>query len=75
MSLRDRTKVLDQFRAGGPTHPRVLLMSTVGTVGLNMAFANVMIIAVSLSFSLSPTRDILLSAHRTSSGPYLKTSN
>jgi len=47
MSFRARVNVLEQFRAGGPGSPRVLLMSGIGQVGLNMAFANVMIIAVS----------------------------
>src|SRR5882762_4168104 len=50
MSFRARVNVLEQFRAGGPGSPRVLLMSGIGQVGLNMAFANVMIIAVSPSF-------------------------
>jgi hypothetical protein len=69
MPLRERAKVLDQFRASRPGHPRVLLMSSVGTVGLNMAFANVMIIAVSPSSSLSLVI-VHDPFHRMSSGQY-----
>src|SRR5258705_11777613 len=50
MPQRARANVLDQFRTGSPGSPRVLRMSSIGQVGLNMAFANVMIIAVSPSF-------------------------
>jgi hypothetical protein len=47
LNQKQRTEVLAEFRVGGPTTPRVLLMSSVGSVGLNMSFANVMIVVVS----------------------------
>ena len=47
LNQKQRTEVLAEFRVGGPTTPRVLLMSSVGSVGLNMSFANIMIVAVS----------------------------
>jgi len=47
LNQKQRTEVLAEFRAGGPATPRVLLMSSVGSIGLNMSFANIMIVAVS----------------------------
>ena len=47
LNQKQCTEVLAKFRAGGPTIPRVLLMSSVGSVGLNMSFANIMIVVVS----------------------------
>jgi len=50
LSQKQRAEILDDFRKGGPDHPRVMLMSSVGAVGLNMSFASVLIIAVSISY-------------------------
>lgn len=42
-----RVKILEDFKKGGSDDARVLLISNVGSVGLNIAFANILIIVVS----------------------------
>ena len=42
-----RVKILEDFKKGGRDDARVLLISNVGSVGLNIAFANILIIVVS----------------------------
>lgn len=42
-----RAKILQQFKQSGRDDPRVLLISNVGSEGLNVAFANILIIIVS----------------------------
>lgn len=43
-----RTKRIKQFKDGGPDDPRVLVLSGVGLVGLNLACANILILMVGL---------------------------
>ena len=47
MTLPKRTGILQDFRQAGPTGPRVLIISSVGATGLNLAFANILIQLVS----------------------------
>ena len=42
-----RVKILEDFKKGGRDDARVLLISNVGSTGLNIAFANILIIVVS----------------------------
>ncbi|KAH9926072.1 P-loop containing nucleoside triphosphate hydrolase protein, partial [Amylocystis lapponica] len=44
MTPAKRTQALKAFQSGGRDDPRVLVMSGVGMVGLNIAFANILII-------------------------------
>jgi len=53
LSQKQRAEILDGFRTAGPGQPRVMLMSGVGAVGLNMSFASILIIAVS-EFAFHP---------------------
>jgi SNF2 family DNA or RNA helicase len=46
MSLPKRTEQLETFRHGDRDGARVLLISNVGSVGLNIACANILIIVV-----------------------------
>jgi superfamily II DNA/RNA helicase len=43
---RKRMATLQEFKSSGRKGPRVLLISSVGALGLNIAFANVLIIVV-----------------------------
>lgn len=43
---RERIATLEQFKSSGHDGPRVLLVSNVGSVGLNIAFANILVIVV-----------------------------
>ncbi|KAK7677244.1 hypothetical protein QCA50_019838 [Cerrena zonata] len=43
MTVARRTKVIHQFRTSGVDGPRVLLVSIVGTTGLNLPFANILV--------------------------------
>ena len=52
MSLQARKAVLKQFRDSGWDGPRVLIMSSVGVVGVNLDFACILIMVV-CSFHLS----------------------
>lgn len=45
-SQRQRIATLERFRSSGRDGPRVLLISNVGSVGLNIAFANILVIVV-----------------------------
>lgn len=47
-----RQKTLEHFRAAGRDDPRVLIISTVGITGLNLACANIVIMLVSASSNL-----------------------
>ena len=42
MTLAKRTAVLQAFRQGGPGDARVLIISSAGATGLNIAFANIL---------------------------------
>ncbi|KAN0128350.1 P-loop containing nucleoside triphosphate hydrolase protein [Lactarius tabidus] len=53
VGLRDRRKTLEAFKQSGRDGPRVLLISNVGSVGLNIAFANILIIVDVLWSALS----------------------
>jgi len=44
---RDRITTLEAFKSSRRDGPRVLLISNVGSLGLNIAFANILIIVVS----------------------------
>ena len=46
MKQAERTEKLREFRESGRNGVRVLLMSSVGSVGLNIACANILIIVV-----------------------------
>ena len=46
MSSKKRDEVLRHFKKGGPNVPRVLTISSIGAVGLNIAEANILIILV-----------------------------
>ena len=48
MTLAKRTAVLQAFRQGGPGDARVLIISSAGATGLNIAFANILIQLVSV---------------------------
>ena len=43
---RERMATLEKFKSSGHDGPRVLLVSNVGSVGLNIAFANILVIVV-----------------------------
>ncbi|EIW79437.1 hypothetical protein CONPUDRAFT_73886 [Coniophora puteana RWD-64-598 SS2] len=45
VDVKDRAPVLDEFRAAGRDGPRVLILSGAGMFGLNLADANIMIMA------------------------------
>lgn len=45
-SQRKRVATLEAFKNSGRDGPRVLLISSVGSLGLNIAFANILIIVV-----------------------------
>ena len=47
MTLSQRKAVIEEFRQSGLDGPRVLLMSPVGIVGLNLDCANILIMIVS----------------------------
>lgn len=42
----ERVAILEEFKRSGRDGTRVLLISNVGSVGLNIAFANILIIVV-----------------------------
>ncbi|KAH9011667.1 P-loop containing nucleoside triphosphate hydrolase protein [Lactarius pseudohatsudake] len=44
MKQRERISTLEKFKNSGRNGPRVLLISNVGSLGLNIAFANILII-------------------------------
>ena len=46
-----RSAAIQRFKDGGRDKARVLLMSSVGTVGLNLTCAHIVIFLVSLSWS------------------------
>jgi superfamily II DNA/RNA helicase len=46
LSQAVRSKRLEEFKSSGREGVRVLLISNVGAVGLNIAFANILIILV-----------------------------
>lgn len=52
MTVARRTKVIHQFRTSGVDGPRVLLVSIVGTTGLNLPFANILVSLVCIPFLL-----------------------
>jgi SNF2 family DNA or RNA helicase len=55
--LNKRRIALEAFRKSTREHgPRVLILSTVGMVGLNLACANIMIMAVSRFLTISMFR-------------------
>lgn len=57
---RDRVATLEEFKNSGRDGPRVLLLSNVGSIGLNIAFANILIIVVRADgLVVKPTRDTL----------------
>jgi hypothetical protein len=43
---RKRVETLQEFKRSGRDGPRVLLISSVGALGLNIAFANILVIVV-----------------------------
>lgn len=45
-----RIAILKEFKESGRDGPRVLVISSVGSLGLNIAFANILIIVVSDRF-------------------------
>lgn len=45
-SLGERTAILEKFKRSGRDGPRVLIVSNVGLYGLNVAFANILIVVV-----------------------------
>ena len=47
MTVTRRTNILRDFRQAGLNDPRVLIISSVGATGLNLAFANILIQLVS----------------------------
>lgn len=48
--MAQRSSILAAFKNGGRKDPRVLLLSGVGMTGLNIAFANILIMVVSSLF-------------------------
>ena len=46
VNQRQRVERLEAFKSGGRDATRVLLISNVGSVGLNLAFANILVIIV-----------------------------
>ena len=56
-SMKKRTDTVNAFRSGGRDDPRVLIMSAVGLVGLNVADANYMVMLVSASHAVSDRTD------------------
>lgn len=46
--------MVEQFRTASANGPTVLVMSSVGATGLNLAFANIIIFVVSIFPSLPP---------------------
>lgn len=50
---QERVALLEEFKSSGRDGPRVLLISNVGSVGLNIAFANVLIIVVRVKHAFS----------------------
>jgi superfamily II DNA or RNA helicase len=48
----ERAQILDRMRKGGRDDARVLVLSNIGMVGLNLPFANIMIMMVSLIYDL-----------------------
>ena len=55
--MKKRTDTVNAFRSGGRDDPRVLIMSAVGLVGLNVADANYMVMLVSASHAVSDRTD------------------
>ena len=47
MTAAKRDAVVRTWKAGGPNVPRVLIISSIGAVGLNLADANIIVIMVS----------------------------
>jgi SNF2 family DNA or RNA helicase len=46
MTQQQRNKVLRRFRSNDGSTPRILLLSNVGAIGLNLDIANIVIIIV-----------------------------
>ncbi len=59
--MAQRTKTLSAFRASGRDGPRVLIISQVGSVGLNIEFANVLVLLV--SFGLLSFINVMLTIY------------
>lgn len=52
LSLRRRSALIEKFKASDANGPRVLIISSVGTTGLNLAWANILICIVSVFYSV-----------------------
>jgi Helicase conserved C-terminal domain len=61
ISQRERSKRLKEFKESGRDGPRVLLISSVASVGLNIPFANILVIVVR-THSVSSAKVVLMRA-------------